>query len=205
MMKTTISRIGLTILAFASLTDAYGSTQSDSTQMTTLQERIYFNLEVGTFFSGSDQDAGWGNPFGAHASVGIPISSQLLASINFDYYQYFLGGAVGEHSYAWSPSRGRRDDFALYTSVSLAGTLIAGVGAYHTKSDSAYLYYWLQNYKTPMAIGGIDAVRFFVIVGAYHEFHLVGGWYLPVGIYVRQSYGDRYGPAFLRSGFQFRF
>jgi hypothetical protein len=198
------------ILAFItlfsiSLAQDQNSQADTSSRLFSPQEKYYFNLELGTFFSGSEQDRGWGNPFSANTSFGILVSPMVIVRANIDYYQYFVGGSVGEHSYLWSPGRGRRDDAALYGSVTFAGTLVAGAGAYYTKSDSVYLNYWLAGYKSPSSIGGFEEIRLFFIVGAILDFHLFDHVFLPVGLFIRQSYGDRFGPAFFRSGIQIRF
>ena len=116
-----------------------------------------------------------------------------------DYYHYLIGGNTGDFSGLWSPGPGKREDIAIYASFTVKEILVAGVGAYYTKADSVYnvqLFFPM----VPMPIGGLSTVRFFYIFGAKYDIPILSSIFLPVGLYVPQSYGDRYAPIFFRAG-----
>ena len=192
------------LIAF-SLTMSAGKSQGDTLSSTPVVQSTasWFNIELGTFFAGSQHQGGWGSPFSIHFSYGADISPNVALFGNVDYYHYQLARG-GDMSGLWSPTSGQRQDVAVYASVTVAQILIAGLGVYSTKSDSVYLVDPTGYYMGTSDIGGVSKVRFFYIFGAKYDIHIVGGFYLPVGLFVRQSYGDRVAPIFFRTGLGIR-
>lgn len=195
------------LLTFTSLSLTFGADTSkgDTTLSGSHDQPLvdFINVEIGSFFAGSEHQGGWGTPLDFHISYGTHIFNEVSLLGNVDYYQYRLARG-GDMSGLWSPGSGKRQDVALYASISFSQIFVAGLGAYYTKSDSVYLVDPIGSVQMTSSIGGLSEVRFFYIFGVKYDIHIFEGIYLPIGLFVRQSYGDRIAPIFFRTGLEIR-
>ena len=168
-----------------------------------VQQQNCINAEFGFFFAGSEHSSGWGTPLELNLSYGTSIAKQIVLLGNLDYYHYQLNGG-GDFSTLSSEGLGKRQDIAIYASLSLAEILVVGMGAYYTKSDSVYAVD-MGYYRTPWDGGGLSTVRFFYIIGAKYEIQIVNHLFLPIGLFFRQSYDDRVAPVMFRTGLGVQF
>ena len=176
------------------------SAMDDSVQsgpMDTLpSNRLTF--DIGLSPPGFDYQSGWSAYPSFRAGFGKSISKDVMVSAYVDYYRYHL--KFGNGNSGPSPASAERTDYAVYAAVRLGGLFLVGSGIYFTKSDSVYVTGLFITNPYPLGSGGISAVRFFWIFGAEYDFHVTREVFVPLGLYVRQSYGEAYGPVFLRAG-----
>ncbi len=198
---TVILPIALTICVQAAV-QARPMNDSLQAESDELAKRNHITFDIGLSPPGNDYEAGWGAYPSLRAGYGKILSKDLLVSAYFDYYRYHLSHGYGNSGPG--PASAKRVDYAVYVTVRLGGILVLGSGIYLTKSDSTYVSG--PSITTPYPWGGgVSGVRFFWIFGAEYDFKPVSGIFVPVGLYVRQSYGDKYGPIFLRVGLGMNF
>ena len=172
--------------------------KGDSTISTFSQtkERSCVTVDVGFSSAGAQSEQGWGTPWSVRAGFGTPISHRTMLFCYVDYYEYHAGG--GDFT-VLSPTSARRMDVAAYASIRFHDVVVMGAGVYYTKSDPVDLVD-MNYYRTLWQNGNLSELRFFYVVGAAYPIHIIDRIFLPVGLFFRQSYGDRFPPIFLRTG-----
>ncbi len=199
-MKLKLLSVSILITVFCIPASGQFSSTNDSLRVppreTSARDR--FTLDVGLSPPGYDYQAGWKAFPSTRVGLGTNLTNDAVLYGYFDYYTYHLSFGYGNSGLG--PATARRKDYAIYATVHLGGVLVLGSGAYYTTSDAVYWNGPLLASPIPWSGGAISSLRFFYIFGAAHDFRVADWFFVPVGIYVRSSYGDNYGPVFLRLG-----
>ena len=157
-----------------------------------------FMIDVGFSPNLGGSAIGWGAPWAVRAGFAIPRPNRTKLVCYFDYYEYKVGG--GDHTHP-SPTSATRRDLAFYPAVIFHDVVVIGAGVYYTKSDPVNLIGMFSD-SNPWSYANLSEIRFFFIVGAKFNIPVATGISLPVGLFYRQSYGDRSAPIFLRTGLE---
>jgi hypothetical protein len=190
------------IFLFALPSLAYAGYE-DSTQTTsgsTLhQDRI--TLDLGVFLLGVYTGDGWEPQNALRAGFGKEIRPGLILNGHLEYYEFNIE-KYGDHTQL-VPKSAKRHDIAAYAGILFFETVEIGIGGYYTKSDPVTMIELLGN-EAPWGGGGQSGFRTLVSFGIQHEFDIVHGVFLPVGLYLRNvDYGN--GLPFLRLGLGMKF
>jgi hypothetical protein len=141
--------------------------------------RITF--DVGMFPRGSTGD-GWEPQYALRVGFGRQVRHGLILIGHLEYYEFNIE-RQGDHTQL-VPKSARRYDIAVYAGILMFGTVDIGLGGYYTKADPVTMV-GAGGHEEPWFAGGLSTIRLLATFGIQHEFEIVDGLFLPIGVYYR--------------------